>query len=207
MVLGHIIDKVGEQIFNFNFWWEYERPIRKSLKRVGRYMDEAIESLNEAMAESTDDGVDKDTSVSAMSETEPNECWKIKYESQQKIIQEQEQLIEGMQKRIADLELQLDDAEFKTCTTMEQFLICISRGQETIIMEGELYKLWKRYMRAAIRKKSSQTVNISGDWNVTFGYGENLIVLSVPYKGRNTIGVYRAEVNSSEKNIVFNRVE
>ena len=170
-------------------------------------MDEAIESLNEAMAESIDDGGDEETSASAMEEMELSDNWKDKYETQQKIIQEQERLIEEMQDRIDELEQQLDGAEFKICTTMEQFLRCIAKGQEQIVMGGDLYKLWKRYLRAAIKKKTSQTVNVSGEWNVTFGYGNNMVILSVPYKGRNTIGVYRAEVNVGEKNIVFNRVE
>lgn len=140
-------------------------------------------------------------------EAEEHECWKAKDETQQKIIQKQAELIEEMQERIDELEHQLDDAEFKACTTMEQFLRCIAKGQEQIVMEGDLYKLWKCYLRAAIKKKTSQTVNISGDWNVTFGYGDNIIILSVPYKGRNTVGVYRAEINTSAKKIVFSRIE
>jgi hypothetical protein len=74
------------------------------------------------------------------------------------------ELIEEMQNRIDELEPQLDDAEFKTCTTMEQFRIYVAKGQE-------------------------------------------LIILSVPYKGRNTVGVYRAEINTSARNIVFSRIE
>ena len=223
----NIIDKIGEQIFNFNFWREYERPIRKSMKKVDKYMDEAIDSLERAMAECPDDDWENEEEIAEMSGTEfdegieteanevkkedavPEECelWKTKYGMQKKIIQEQEQLIKEMQDHIDDLEQLLDDAEFKICTTMEQFLRCIAKGQEQIVMEGDLYKLWKRYLRAAIKKKTSQTVNISGDWNVTFGYGDNLIILSVPYKGRNTVGVYRAEINTSARNIVFSRVK
>lgn len=43
--MANFIGKIGEQIFNFNFWREYERPIRKSMKKVDKYMDEAIGSL------------------------------------------------------------------------------------------------------------------------------------------------------------------
>lgn len=204
--MTNIIDKIGEQIFNFNFWRTYERPIRKSMKKVGKYMDEAIDTLEQAMAEHNDNEVE---CVEQPEEPTINQYddWQSQNEEQQKKIQEQEQTIKAMQSRIDDLEEQLDAAEFKICTTTEQFLRCITKGQETIILEGEIYKMWKRYLRAATKRDTSQTVNMAGNWNVTFGYGDNLVILSVPYRGRNTVGVYRTELDTSAKNIIFYRVE
>lgn len=44
-----IFDKIGEAIFDAQWFLFEERPIRKSMKRFNRDMDKAINSLNRAM--------------------------------------------------------------------------------------------------------------------------------------------------------------
>jgi len=43
------IDKIGEAIFDVQWYIFEERPIRKSMKRFNKDMDRAINSLNKAI--------------------------------------------------------------------------------------------------------------------------------------------------------------
>ena len=43
-----ILDKIGEKVFDINWYFEYERPIKRSLKKFNETMDEAIAVLDEA---------------------------------------------------------------------------------------------------------------------------------------------------------------
>lgn len=168
--MANILKKIGEGIFNINFWWHYERPIRKSMKRADAYFDEAVETLNRAI------------------EDEP---------------------VSGSIGDVFEIENTFHEAEPQDgiCTTMEHFQACVAKGKEEMILVDEAYKLWKPFVRAATKRTLTQTINVKGDWNVTFGHGENMVILSTPYKGKNTIGVYRVELNSIEKNIIFKRVK
>ena len=211
--MANILDKIGEGIFNFNFWWQYERPIRKSMRKVRNYMDEAIESLERALNNASPengDVVNKSEDTSEDDEYCDNLKASVvemygKHADEVRKTHNARAVFNRIDKVMNEIDPETGDSE--NCETMEQFQTSIRKGKEKIILTGAMYKLWKYYMRAATKRTASQTVNVSGDWNVTFGYGEDMVVLSTPYRGKNTIGVYRVELKSNEKNIIFTRIE
>lgn len=211
--MANILEKIGEGIFNINFWWQYERPIRKSMRKVRNYMDEAIEYLERASdkaAPKNDDSAVEDQEIYE----DDGYCDSLKasmvemsgrYADEVRRTHEIKETIKNIDKVTNELEAGADDSS--NCDTMDQFQRSIQNGKEKIILTGAMYKLWKYFMRAATKRKTSQTINVSGEWNVTFGYADDMVILSTPRRGRNTIGVYRVDVDSTEKNIIFTRVD
>ena len=54
-----IFDRIGEAIFDAQWYLFEERPIRKSMKRFNKDMDRAINSLNKAIEKCVDVGPEK----------------------------------------------------------------------------------------------------------------------------------------------------
>ena len=210
MKLGSVLNKIGEGIFNWNFYWQYERPVRKSMKRVDAYFNEAIDTLNAALK--------KTYEKSAEVECEESDSISAQCDSLQASLVElykrehTDKCFDGIISEVIQIEeyegsAHGESVESGRCTTMEQFQACVARGLEEIVLEDEVYQLWKYFARAATKRRVSQTINVKGEWNVTFGYGENMVILSTPDKGENTIGVYRIVLNPREKRIIFTRVQ
>ena len=65
-----IFDKLGEAIFDAQWYLFEERPIRKSMRKFNRDMDKAINSLNRAMENIPErDNMSDDESVTQTEET------------------------------------------------------------------------------------------------------------------------------------------
>lgn len=188
----NIIDKIGEAIFNFNFYWEYERPLRRHRRYLDSYMSGFLEKIRKVAEQ-------KETMSSEEKAAEAESCFDQEHIEKRKA--EFERLsaeVEALQEKI------LEYPHF--CYNIKAFEAAVETGSKHMVLYEEAYEIWKPYMRAAEKKKKIHTISATENWFASFGYAPEIVALSNKVKKKQIILVYTVKEDTELKRILFSRI-